>query len=169
MTSFQEDSNKKLEKNVSWSDENGGILCNISYIYQSPNEKILERKCKNYRELYRLINDFHVSQRLGGSGSDWMVFESKVEKLDEPDWYMIGNFWKSLYGTAIRIEEKELSDNNLDKNQIDVTSNENQIVSNEIVNDISFESFETMTDLETYLDDMKDVELVANDLANIGF
>ena len=175
MTSFQEEySNENKPKKVCWSDSNGGELCQIKYIHQTPLEQITERKAKNFREVCNLVRYFNLSPELGGSGGSWLDFESKVKKLEEPDWCMIGQLWKNLYGSNYRLEEFSL-DSKLDTSESNILnnlsneSNTSNNLSNESINNNSFDNFTNLLELESYLDNMDDVELVAKKLSDIGF
>ena len=159
MTSFQEE-HKNNSKKVCWSDSNGGKLFKIKYIYQTPSEQINERKAKNFREVCDLIRHFNEPRNLGGSEGKWLEFESKVKQLEEPDWYLVGQMWRNLYGSAYRLEEFSLD------GEVEI---EKKNVSNKLSDDNLFDNVDNLLSLESYLDEMEDIELIAKKLSTLGF
>lgn len=159
MASFQEEYNKCNSKKISWSDSDGGELCEIKYIYQTPSEQFNERKAKNFREVCDLIRNFNYPISAGGSGGKWLEFESKVKQLEEPDWFLVGQMWKKLYGSAYRLEEFSL-----DEDQV-----EEEILSDKLSEDNLFDNISNLSSLESYLDEMEGIELIADKLTDLGF
>ena len=98
---------------------------NIFYIYatidgRKPNEDMSnvlegslafqslrnEKRCKNFHQTANYFRELMDNIRCFGKNPNfWKSFQSKVDKLDEPDWAYIGLAWKIMYGIAKRPEE----------------------------------------------------------------
>ena len=98
---------------------------NIFYIYATrdgcvPNEDMSnvlegslafqslrnEKRCKNFHQTANCFRELMENVRsFGKNPSFWNSFQSKVDKLDEPEWAYIGLAWRTMYGMAKRPEE----------------------------------------------------------------
>ena len=54
--------------------------------------------------------EFILPIEKGGCGGDWNVLQCKLDQLDEPCWYLIGQLWQRMYPGIRRIEEDEYDD-----------------------------------------------------------
>ncbi len=77
---------------------------------QAARKKTKENKIgKDWQETFDLaFREFNLAIEKGGCGGVWEVFDRKVCKLEEPDYCLIGQKWRSLYGNEKRLEEKEI-------------------------------------------------------------
>ena len=154
MTSITQNTNSiglsnitKNKRHIKWSDEHGGKLNSIKCIYQDENERFLERKAKDYRLTFELVNNFRSHINVGGCGGDWYLFQAKIDKLKEPDWSCIGKLWSNIYGRKHRFEENEQYDSIGDE-QYDSIG----IIKTDHESEVSFEDLNLISDLETFLD-----------------
>ena len=88
------------------------------YYYSPDGETVLEGKqardaareervAKNKTETSDLVyREFHRNVQAGGCGSDWGLFEKKIDLLEEPCWSIIGQLWRSMNGDQPRLEEE---------------------------------------------------------------
>ena len=54
--------------------------------------------------------EFILPIERGGCGGDWNVLQCKLDQLDEPYWFLIGQLWQRMYPGIRRIEEDEYDD-----------------------------------------------------------
>ena len=137
----------KNKPHIKWSDEHGGELNSIKFIYQNTNERFLERKANDYRTTYELVNNFRSHINVGGCGGDWYLFQAKIDKLEEPDWSCIGKLWSNIYGRKHRFEEDEQYDSIGDEHYDSIG-----IIKTDHESEVSFEDLNLISDLETFLD-----------------
>ena len=97
MSSF----NNKLKKVVTFEED-----ITIRYYEYDKVEEYEEKKGRNWQETTNLIcREFKVPLENGGCGGDWNVLQTKLDKLEEPYWYLIGQLWQRLFPCIKRIEE----------------------------------------------------------------
>ena len=73
------------------------------------DELFFEKKGKDWYTTFDLTcREFHISIEKGGCGGKWDILEKKLDALDEPAWYLIGQLWNKLYNNKKRIEEDDL-------------------------------------------------------------
>jgi len=157
---------KSPEKRIRWKDESGDELTTIILIAQTDEERIMERKTKDWRITYQYASKF-ASHDLDGLGGNWFWFQAKINKLEEPDWCCIGQLWARYYGKSPRFEEASFEDTGDEVtyrkvHQMFVTDEEeDDLMSSVIKTDhdseysvqkVSFEDLDTLTSLEDFLD-----------------
>ena len=94
MTSF-------IKKTVSFEE----CITIRHYEYDRDEEYKSKRGTDWQRTTDLICREFKVPIEKGGCGGDWNVLQSKLDELEEPYWYLIGQFWKKLHPSLIRIEE----------------------------------------------------------------
>lgn len=155
---------KSPDKRIRWKDEIGDELTTIILIAQTDEERIMERKNKDWRITYRYASKF-ASHDEDGLGCNWSRFQANIDRLEEPDWCCIGQLWARHYGKSPRFEEASFEDTG-DKvtyrkvPQIFVTE-EDDLMSSVIKTDhdseysvqkVSFEDLDSLSSLEDLLD-----------------
>ena len=64
---------------------------------------------KNWQQTFDLVyREFHLPVDKGGCDGEWSILEKKVYQLEEPDFCVLGQKWRSMYGKQKRKEEKEM-------------------------------------------------------------
>jgi hypothetical protein len=80
----------------------------IRYYEYERSEEDEDKKGKDWQRTADLTcREFKLSVEKGGCGGNWNILESKLDELDEPYWFLIGQLWQRLYRGARRIEEEE--------------------------------------------------------------
>jgi hypothetical protein len=90
------------------NDNQGRILEGAAARKAARSERTALNKSETTDLLYR---EFRVPVEKGGCGGQWSVLETRLSFLVEPDWCMIGQFWRTLYGDAPRISEDNIDTN----------------------------------------------------------
>ena len=159
-------SEKSPEKRIRWKDDSGDELTTIILIAQTDEERIMERKTKDWRITYLYASKF-ASHDEDGLGGNWSRFQANIDRLEEPDWCCIGQLWARHYGKSPRFEEASFEDIG-DKAtyrkvpQMFVTDEEeDDLMSSVIKTDhdseysvqkVSFEDLDSLSSLEDLLD-----------------
>ena len=64
---------------------------------------------KDWQQTFDLVyREFHLPVEKGGCDGKWSILEKKVYQLEEPDFCVLGQKWRSMYGNQKRKEEKEM-------------------------------------------------------------
>lgn len=73
-------------------------------------DKVKENKIgKDWQKTIDLIyREFKMPIEKGGCDENWENLEEKLLLLEEPDFCLIGQFWRQLYGNVERKEEREI-------------------------------------------------------------
>lgn len=67
-----------------------------------------EKSGDDWQETQDLVyREFTIPVEEGGCGRNWHILQSKLDKLNEPCWRMIGMLWNTLYPSAKRLEEAD--------------------------------------------------------------
>jgi hypothetical protein len=117
----------KRERRVSFEDN-----VTIRHYDYNKEEDMEEKLGKDWLQTQDLIyREFDKPIEKGGCGRDWNVLQSKLDKLREPCWKMIGMLWNKLYPHKHRLEELIESDykeiNNSDTDSNDTDSNDSSM------------------------------------------
>merc|ERR1711934_1166294 len=65
---------------------------------------------KDWQQTFDLVfREFNLPVEKGGCGGLWKVLEEKTSQLEEPDYCLIGQKWRELYGNRAREEEEALN------------------------------------------------------------
>ena len=87
----------------------------IRYYEYDRDEEYEEKRGRDWQVTTDLTcREFKLPIEKGGCGGDWNVLQSKLDKLDEPYWYLIGQLWQKLHPFVKRIEEEEDSEEESD-------------------------------------------------------
>lgn len=85
-------------------------------------EKSKENKIgKDWRKTFDIaFREFNLAIEKGGCGGIWEVFERKIHELEEPDYCLVGQKWRSLYGNEKRMEEKKMEKEEMQKKRTQI-------------------------------------------------
>jgi len=73
-----------------------------------------EKKGRDWQRTADLTcREFKLPLENGGCGGDWNVLEMKLDELQEPYWYLIGQLWQRLFPCLKRIEEDSSDEEDL--------------------------------------------------------
>lgn len=153
-------------KRIRWKDESGDELTTIILIVQTDEERLEERKAKDWRKTYRYASKFS-NYGLDGLGGDWYRFQEKVNQLDEPDWCCIGQLWARHYGKSQRFEETSFEEVcRYEVPALFVAEDDEDVLMSSIiktdfdsedsVQNITFEDLDSISSLEAFLDSQDD-------------
>lgn len=89
---------------------------------KAARKKVKENKIgKDWQQTFDLaFREFNLTIEKGGCGGLWEVFEKKVFELEEPDYCLVGQKWRSLYGNEKRVEEKEMDKKDMQKKRAQI-------------------------------------------------
>jgi len=83
--------------------------CNILEGYAARNKAKENQIGKDWQRTSDLIyREFSLPIESGGCDDRWDILEERIYLLEEPDFCLIGQLWRTLYGEEKRPEEKEL-------------------------------------------------------------
>jgi len=82
---------------------------NILEGYEARKKAKEDQIGKNWQQTFDLVfREFNLPIQKGGCGGIWKILEEKISQLEEPDFCLIGQKWRELYGEKKRKEEEEL-------------------------------------------------------------
>ena len=87
----------------------------IKYYEYDRDEENEEKKGGDWQRTTDLTcREFRLPIEEGGCGGDWNVLERKLDELEDPYWYLIGQLWHRLFPCIrYRLEESESDDDNV--------------------------------------------------------
>ena len=72
------------------------------------NEEYEEKRGRDWQITTDLTcREFKLPIEKGGCGGEWDVLQCKLDQLEEPYWYLIGQLWQRMYPGIRRIEEED--------------------------------------------------------------
>lgn len=93
----------------------------IRYYEYDRDEEYVEKRGIDWQRTSDLTcREFKLPLENGGCGGDWNILQSKLDELEEPYWYLIGQLWNRLFPGVKRLEEND-DDNDSDDNDSDVS------------------------------------------------
>ena len=82
---------------------------NILEGYEARKKAKEDQIGKDWQQTFDLVfREFNLPIQKGGCGGVWKILEEKISQLEEPDFCLIGQKWRQLYGEKKRKEEEEL-------------------------------------------------------------
>ncbi len=80
----------------------------IRYYDYDRDEDYIEKRGVDWQRTSDLIyRDFKLPLENGGCGGNWNVLQNKLDELEEPYWYLIGQLWNRLFPGVKRLEETD--------------------------------------------------------------